>query len=405
MAVNETISVYRLVKFRLLVVTNFFAAVSVGICLVVAPWYLINSEGGIATFGKIAFVTNVIIMVVSPVCGVYIDRVSRKAVMILLRAIFILALLTAFSLYGKEGYSTTALALYFLTGNLFLMINNVARLALVQEIFEAEHYNRVNAFMEVEKHAATMFTGAVIVLLIKSWGLELILIANLAMIFLSTLAMSFIKYEGDYRGDAPQATIRESMAEGFRYLLSRPVLTLFLVGSFAPYICVLLGNYLIPVVISKLLDAGIEEFAKYEIIFGLGSILCGLTLLKVIERFRYIPVIVFSVILFSVVTFVQALWPSLLTIVWFSLVTGFANSAVRVTRFSWMMQVIENTVMGRVNTTISSIVLGVKAAMTGIIASAVVFGGPSWGLWMIFSLSAVGMMFVVTSARYLRVSY
>lgn len=70
-----------------------------------------------------------------------------------------------------------------------------------------------------------------------------------------------------------------------------------------------------------------------------------------------------------------------------------------------MMQVIENTVMGRINTTISSLVLGVKAAMTGIIASAVVFGGPNWGLWMIFSLSAVSMILVATSARYLRVNY
>jgi hypothetical protein len=259
--------------------------------------------------------------------------------------------------------------------------------------------------MEVEKHAATMFTGAVIVLLIKSWGLELILIANLAMIFLSTLTISFIEYEGNYRGNAPQITIRKSMVEGFRYLLSRPVLTLFLVGSFGPYICVLLGNYLIPVVISKLLEAGIEEFAKYEIIFGFGSIICGLTLFKVLERFRYIPVIVFSVILFSVVTFIQALWPSILTIVWFSLVTGYANSTIRVARFSWMMQVIENTVMGRVNTTISSLVLGVKAAMTGIIASAVVFGGPNWGLWMIFSLSAISMICVAVSARYFRVGY
>jgi MFS family permease len=403
MALSENVSVYRLVKFRLLVGTNFFAAVSVGICLVVAPFYLINSEGGIGTFGKIAFVTNLIIMVISPICGVYIDRVSRKAAMILLRAIFILVLLTALSFYGREGYSTTALALYFLTGNLFLMINNVARLAFVQEIFEAEHYNRVNAFMEVEKHAATMFTGAVIVLLIKSWGLELILIANLAMIFLSTLTIAFIEYEGDYRGNAPQITIGKSMAEGFRYLLSRPVLTLFLVGSFGPYICVLLGNYLIPVVISKLLDAGIEEFAKYEIIFGFGSIICGLTLFKVLERFRYISVIVFSVILFTAVTFTQAFWPSLLTIVWFSLVSGYANSAIRVARFSWMMQVIENTVMGRVNTTVSSLVLGVKAAMTGVIASAVVFGGPNWGLWIIFCLSAISMIFVAASARHFRV--
>ena len=71
-------------------------------------------------------------------------------------------------------------------------------------------------------------------------------------------------------------------------------------------------------------------------------------------------------------------------------------------RFSWMMQIVDKSIIGRLNTTLSSIVLAIKAAMTGVIASAVLFGGTGWGLWLLFVLSLLSAFLVILTVPYLR---
>lgn len=380
---------FRSQTIYLLSLSNLTAAISVGISITVASWYLVNAEDGQALLSYVAFCANSSMIFIGPILGVYIDRLSRKRMLILLRLGFLFSLLLLFCFHRFLGLHVAALAIYFVAGCVFLAANNSARPAFVQEVIPRNRYNLVNSLMEVEGQAATVFTGAAIALMLKDWSLESIVLWNALMIAISVLAVSAIRYRP---GHVATAGKRGSVVGDFRagadYLVRRPASSILMLASFAPYACVMVGNYLVPTLLVSVLKVPIVEFAKYEMLFGIGAILAAFLLPRMIRKWDYVPSIVLNMALFSAVVLFQSGAPSLLTIVWLAPVLGFGNAGIRVARNSWVMQIVEKSMIGRVNSTLASVALGLQALLTGVIGAIVIAYGADRALWVLFAVLA-----------------
>jgi predicted MFS family arabinose efflux permease len=310
--------------------------------------------------------------------------------LVLLRLSFLLSLLLLFCFYRYWDLHVAALAIWFVAGCLFLAANNSARPAFVQEVIPRDRYNLVNSLMEVEGQTATVFTGAAVALMLKDWSLDGIILCNALIVGISLLAVSAIRYRPSHLGGgiAAKRSVASDLRAGARYLVRRPASSALLLASFAPYACVMVGNYLIPTLLVSVLQAPIVEFAKYEMLFGVGAILAAFLLPVMIRRWGYVRAIVINMGLFSAVALFQSGAPSLLTVVWLAPLLGFGNAGIRVARNSWIMQIVETGMIGRVNSTLSSIALGFQALLTGVIGTVVVAYGADRALWVLFAVLA-----------------
>ncbi|WP_421780641.1 MFS transporter [Kiloniella litopenaei] len=368
-------SLSRSKNLYLLVLSNFMTSIGQGVALIATPWFLINSNDGSAVFGVVAFTVNLFIFFTAPWFGVFVDRYSRKGMMITIRIVLLLLLAALFALSYLEQYQAPLMAMYFALGSLFFILNQSARSAFIQEVFDEGHYAKVNSIMEVEGQAAAVVTGAIAAVMLRHWSLQEIIMLNLGAIFVSLAAVCVVTYQHQIRPSEDKPSFLSEFMVGLHYLREHPKLTVFVLSSATPYNCVQTGNYLVPIVLVVLLSEGAETLALYEIIFGLGAVVAGLTYACLFSARSPTQVILFNMCIFSLVLVAQSFSPNLFTVVWLALFLGIANSSLRIARNNWLMTVIDPVVFGRVMTTIPSLFLGMKAALIGV----VVFVVENWG--------------------------
>ncbi|WP_085900454.1 MFS transporter [Kiloniella majae] len=376
----EMQSLSRSRNLYLLVLSNFMTSIGQGVALIATPWFLINADNGSAVFGGVAFVVNLFIFFTAPWFGVFIDRHSRKGMMITIRIILVFLLLVLFGLSELEQNKSFLMAGYFALGSLFFILNQSARSAFIQEAFEPVDYTKVNAIMEVEGQAAAVVTGAIAAVMLRHWSLQEIILLNLVTIFVSLVAISVVSHQRKPDACNNETSFITEFMVGLRYLLKYPRLTIFVISSATPYNCVQTGNYLIPIILIVLLSEGAETLALYEIIFGLGAVVAGLVYSILFSTRSPIQVILFNMCIFSVVLVAQTFSPNLFTVVWLALFLGVANSSIRIARNNWLMAVVDPFVFGRMMTTIPSLFLGMKAALIGIVVWVVNNWGPHAGI-------------------------
>ncbi|WP_020593699.1 MFS transporter [Kiloniella laminariae] len=372
-------------RLYLLVVSNLATSIGQGIALIATPWFIINNQNGSEFFGIVAFATNVLIFLTAPWFGVLVDRFSRKKILVSLRLGFIslLLVLLLFVKFYPDQYSLF-LALYFTCGSFFLILNQSSRSAFIQEIFSKKQYARVNSIMEVEGQSAAVITGAIAAVILSSWSLEHILCLNIAVLGLSLVTILAIGYTLRTLDPKNHGSFGQEFIVGLKYLVRHPKETIFIFASFTPYNCVQTANYLVPVLLISLLGETVEVLALYEIVFGAGAIVAGLGIVVLFKDMLSTRIILANMTLYTFVLALQSVWPSVWTIVWMAFFLGFSNSALRVARNNWMMNIIDPQVFGRVMTTVPSLMLGFKALLIGLVAFVVEVFTPHAGLFVLF---------------------
>ena len=341
-------------RVQRLLVANTLGSIGSGITIFSVPWLLVHEVGGNEAFRWATIATTVVLILLTPYYGAWLDRHSRKAGLLGSEAWGFCATLTmaVLGLY-LGGFSTWQLMVIYFAGMCYYSLHYPAKFALVQQMFDRSQYQALTGLLEIQGQTAMMIAGGLGGLLVDHVPLWAILLFDAATYLVSFLIQSTLPYTATHlQGGAnppPPAAIWHRVAEGVRWLRARPRLAFFFTCSLVPFVVVMAGNYLFPIYVAQTLQASAVYFAAGDIAFAVGAILAGFLLPRLIGRHSAANTIPATMLVFLAGLLVIILLRFPATFVLAGALLGFGNAGCRVARSALLLERVPNEMMGRVS--------------------------------------------------------
>lgn len=312
------------------------------------PWLLVNRAGGSEIFGYATLASTIILFFLSPHIGVYIDRISRKK--ILLGSEVVGGSVTLlFALWGLSAghFETWQLIVIYFSGSLYYNVHFPTQFAFTQEIFSKEQYKTLNSILEVQNQSTSMIAGGLASLLIDHIDFAWILLADSMTYFLGFGLFLLIPYIKNRSVAANGAvSMWSNIREGFAYLKTRPLLVMFFLCALMPFLCVMVGNYLYPVYITSVLHGGANVLGAADMIFAIGAVVAGLTVPLLMQRLGSYYTTILSFVIFGLSIVFFYVFPLVSIFLLFKTLNGWGNAGSRVARNTILMEMVPNHLIG-----------------------------------------------------------
>lgn len=354
-------------RMAFIVIANLLSSVGSGITMIGVPWLLVNRPNGDEIYGYATLATTITMFLISPQIGVFIDRFSRKK---LLLASEIagggITILMAFWGLIAGHYDAWQLIAIYAGASLYYNVHFPAQFAFTQEIFPKDQYKALNSVLEIQNQSASMIAGGLSSLLIDHVDFFWILLVDAGTYLAGFGLFLMIPYARSRQ--VPQnasGSMWSNIAEGFRYLKQKPELTVFFFCALIPFLCVMAGNYLYPVYISTVLRGGANVLGASEMIYAIGAVLAGLTVPLLVRKLGSYGSALVTFIAFAVsVLFIYAM-PLIGIYLSAKIINGWGNAGTRVARNIVMMESVPNHLIGRVNSFFNAMGMGVRVLLIG----------------------------------------
>jgi MFS family permease len=337
-----------------LIAANLTSSIGSGITIIAVPWLLVNRPGGSQIYGWTTALTTLALFAFAPYYGAWVDRHSRKTMLLLSEAFGATATL-AMALIGlvRGEVATWQLVTVYFCGMFYYTLHFPAKFAFVQQIFGREHYQSLTSAMEVQGQTASMLAGGLASILIGHVSLTTILLLDASTYFISFALQSGIPYAATHQTaetkNSPAPNAWSAVAEAWRWLRVRPALSTFLLCSFVPFLGIMVGNYLFPIYVSATLHADPGVYGRGEMIFALGALSAGLGVPFLTARFNHARTTVALAAVFLVALLLLVVWPRIGPFYGAMLLLGLGNAGVRVARNVIVLETVPNALMGRVH--------------------------------------------------------
>lgn len=345
-------------RVRRLLLANTLGSIGSGVTIFSVPWLLIQQPGGNVAFRWITIATTAVLFAFMPAYGAWVDRHSRKTALLGSELWGFTAILTL-ALIGlsRGGFSTALLMAIYFCGMLYYTLHYTAKFAFVQQIFDRSQYQSLTGLMEIQGQTAMMIAGGLGGWLVEHVPPWVILLFDAATYLTSFLILRTIPYVATHLQPATTAGGNSAAArpgvwaatvEAWRWLRARPRLATFLTCSLLPFVCVMAGNYLFPIYVAQTLHAQAGVFAAGEIVFAAGAVVAGALLPRLLAQHSAASTIPGTMIAFLAGLVVLVIFRSPFTYLVSAGLCGFGNAGCRVARSALMMNLVSNSVMGRV---------------------------------------------------------
>jgi len=397
-------------RVQRLLVANTLGSIGTGITIFSVPWLLVHQPDGNADFRWITIATTVVLFVLMPYYGAWIDRHSRKTALLGSEVWGFLSTLTMAVIglvLGSFG-SWQLMAIYF-CGMLYYTLHYPAKFALIQQMFDRSQYQSLIGLLEIQGQTAMMIAGGLGGWLVEHVPLWAILCFDASTYMVSFLIQKTLPYTATHLIPQPDGQVRlpptrsvwHSVVEGWRWLAARPRLAVFLTCSLIPFILLMAGNYLFPIYVAQTLHASAAYFAGGEITFACGAVLAGFLLPRLIDRHSAANTIPATMLTYGagllLVIFIRQPWAYLTA----GTLLGFGNAGCRVARSALLLHIVPNEVMGRVGGFYS---VFDRVLRTGLVFSMVIIDthGPPAGFMLLLGVLGLALFGVWQSRGALR---
>ncbi len=386
-------------RFQKLIFANILSSIGSGVTMIGVPWLLVNREDGAQIYGYAAFCMTAFLFFASPYIGVFIDRMSRKKVLLFSEGFgFIAAAFFAAWGFGAGAYETWHLLGIYAVSSFYYALHYPAQFAFNQEIFTKEQYQELNSVMEIQNQVASMLAGGLTSVFIERIDFFWILFAN-ALTYAGGFALlSLVPYRlSGQQMNVSKASVWLTMKEGFFYLKDKPLFIVFYVSSLMPFVGVMVGNYLYPVYIAKTLGADGTVMGLADAIYAVGAVLGGCIIPLMLGRIGPFRTVLFTVCAYTAGTILIAIFPAVLLFLALDVILGWGNAGSRVARNTIMMNEVPNEFMGRVNSFFSAIGMLLRISLIGLFARTVSYTGASFSLLVMGGLLLIACIGVLIS--------
>jgi MFS family permease len=386
-------------RFQKLIFANILSSIGSGVTMIGVPWLLVSREGGEQVYGYAAFCMTIMLFFLSPYLGVWIDRLSRKKVLLFSEAFgFMIAAFFAVCRWWSGSYEAWHLIGIYAGGMLYYALHYPAQFAFNQEIFTKEQYQELNSIMEIQNQAASMLAGGLTSVLIERVDFFWILLANALTYISGFILLSLIPYAvSEQQSRAANASVWFNMKEGFLYLKDKPLFSVFYISSLMPFIGVMVGNYLYPVYIAKVLQADGSVMGMADVMYALGAILGGYTIPFLQNKYSSFWTVLLTVSAYTLGTLTIASTSLVGLFLTLKIMLGWGNAGSRVARNTIMMNEVPNEYMGRVNSFFAAVGMLLRVSLIGLFARTVVYTGASISLFIMGGLLLLACFGVLVS--------
>ncbi|MBA4137186.1 MAG: hypothetical protein C0518_07710 [Opitutus sp.] len=337
-----------------LIAANLTSSIGSGITIIAVPWLLVNRPGGSQIYGWATALTTLAIFLFAPYYGAWVDRHSRKT-MLLLSEIFGATATLAMALLGffRGEYATWQLVTVYFCGMFYYTLHFPAKFAFIQQIFGRAHYQSLTSAMEIQGQTASMLAGGLASLMLDHVSLTTILLLDAGSYAISFVLQSTIPYEATHQTAeskaAPAPNAWRAVGEAWAWLRARPALSTFLLCSFVPFLGIMVGNYLFPIYVAQTLHASPAVYGRGEMIFALGALCAGIGVPFLTARLNHARTTVALAAVFLVALALLVVWPRIAPFYFAMLLLGLGNAGVRVARNVIVLESVPNAIMGRVH--------------------------------------------------------
>lgn len=382
-----------------LLIGNIVSSIGSGVTMIGVPWLLINRAGGEHIYGYSALIITLFMFLVSPHIGVIIDRFPRKRLLLAAEmAGFGITASFALTELSTGDYATWQLIAIYFGGVIYSGLHYPAQYAFTQELFSRSQYQSLNGVMEIQGQTASMIAGGLASFAIDKIPLSYILAADAATYIAGFILIASIPYQAHARQtELQKATVWSNMKEGFRYLQAKPLLLLFFISSQMPFIAVMVGNYLYPVYIAKILQADATVMGMYDAMYAVGAIAAGLTIPWMMKRYGSFRSTAATVAIYTLMTLLIVAVPVIPVFLLLNLGLGCGNAGTRVARNTIMMELVRNDLIGRVNSFFTGIGYGLRVSLIALFTQITVHAGAVKSLMIMGCLLIAAFAGVIAS--------
>ncbi len=390
-------------KARLILIANFLLVVGSGITWLAVPWFLIQEPNGNTIYGLSSAALTLLIFLLLPLLGKAIDRNSRKKVVLIYYVFALVTNLIVIAMILLQGrVETWHLVMVMSFGSLGVSIYYPAQFAFNQEVLSRDQYRALSGALEVQWQSGAMIAGGLATLLINRIPLAAILVLDCCAYIAAFCVMSRVPYTRNPKLDANTGSAWNLMMEGFGYLQQRPRLSLVLLGSFLPFLGVMVCVYLTPVFINNALHAGPVVFGVAEASYSFGAVMAGLTIPWLSEKFGLMRTLLLTVACYTVAVAVNPVFPAVAVFLGSLVLQGWGNAGSRVARSTIALETVPNELMGRVNLFYSALERLLRAVLIAIVTQQVALSGAQSCYWTITGIGLCGWIMIAFCRRFRR---
>lgn len=338
-------------RVQRLLVANITGSIGSGITIVAIPWLLVHRTGGDQIYGYATVGTTIILFLFMPHYGSWIDRHSRKTMLLAGELFGLVATVSMAAVAFLSGHVATwqLIASYF-CGMMYYTLHYPAKYAFLQQIIDPKHFQSLTGLMEIQGQAASMISGGLAGLLVDRIPLWLILVIDAATYLFSFIVQFTLPYKSTHLiVGAPATSTWKTMTEAWRWLHAHARLSIFFGCTLVPFILVMVDNYLLPVYVTSVMQASATVFGGGEITFAIGALLAGVFIPIIATKRGADPVIMVTMTLCLIAIGLLMLLQVPAGYFVAMCIFGVGNAGCRVARTAVMLRVVPNAVMGRIS--------------------------------------------------------
>ncbi|WP_418642687.1 MFS transporter [Vibrio chaetopteri] len=342
---------------RLHLLGLMFDGIASGMMLMALPWFILK-QGSNGTFlAVVTLVCTIMSFVLTPLIATAIDRYPRKRILALTQLIQLLAgssvviagTVISLSHLGNDHSVSSVwvlafcLVAFWIASDLAWATNG----AFTQELYVPSEYCRISSQQEIVMQITTLSAGGMGVWLLELWSLEkfALLAASLSLVALMCfVAIRHRSVSSKQKRTPYHLQLRESTSI-FR---QSPRFFAFIALSCVGYPMMTYLAKLVPIYLSENQQSG-EWFAWWQINYGVGAMVCGLMIVKVMNKVSHQQLMLVSMASISVLLCVMTMTLSPLSIVLVALLIGVFNATNRIARVNKLHHEVDNSVRGRVD--------------------------------------------------------
>ncbi|MFD2368484.1 MFS transporter [Brevibacillus sp. GCM10020057] len=384
-------------EFRKLFFSNLFSGFGQGMTMIGIAWYLVETTGSAQLLGSTMFTSALLMFFIGPYIGTLIDRFSRKK-MLLIENLIGFAVLGSLAAWGFFGpYAEWMLIAIYLVTTFMYQIHYPAQSALVQEGFEARHYDSINSLLEIEGQTASVLAGGVAGVLLNSYGLHVVILFDALTYLLAFGLLSTMKYTFTLEGEAGAnrgVNWLGQLGQSWQYIRERRGFLVFGISALMPFIAIMVSNLLKPVYVSQTLKADVSVFSFGEMAYAIGAVTAGALVAIVVRKVGSYAAIVGNTLLFAAVIAGMVSLPYGWALIAAYAVYGWCNASVRLIRQTLYMNVVPKHLMGRVMSFFNSVGMMMRLVLIGLFTVIIDHTGASLGYIImagLLLLAAVGL--------------
>lgn len=365
---------------------NTISGFAQGITMLAIPWYILGLEGGKLKNVVMITAVTVITLFWGLYAGTLIDKFNRKHIFLATTGAGSLILLSVAAIGFKQGGVIFPLiALVYLMTVMLYSVHYPNLYAFVQELFEPEYYSRVNSAIEIQGQT-TNFIGMMLGGLLldgsprqswwpeswqfDAWSLQEIFLLDGSTYVLGFFCISMIPYVRKASWKPDKGKIMDRLRFGFKYLNEHRSLLIFGITTHVLFFSlIVVVQALGPLYVKEYLNESASVLSFFKGFYAIGALSAGfLGLSTFIRKSNLVKQIIFLLGLAGALYFMLALTQSVTITLIGGLFLGICNAGTRIHRITYLVRIVPNEVIGRVNSFFAIVNVLMRALFLGLLA-------------------------------------